>query len=209
MIDNLKRINLILTLRKLGVTNHNVLSILEKIPREEFIDKDLNYKAYQNKALPIDCNQTISQPAVVAKMTELLEPKQNSNVLEIGTGSGYQTAILSKLFKRIYTIERHNLLLEKAKKVLNKLKITNIVFYHGDGLEGWPAKFAFDRIIITAVSNSLPKKIIEQLSDNGILVLPLIRGGEQYISKVVKKNKKLIIEKSWRVRFVPLVSGIN
>ena len=209
MIDNLKRINLILTLRKLGVTNHNVLSILEKIPREEFIDKDLNYKAYQNKALPIDCNQTISQPAVVAKMTELLEPKQNSNVLEIGTGSGYQTAILSKLFKRIYTIERHNLLLEKAKKVLNKLKITNIVFYHGDGLEGWPAKFVFDRIIITAVSNSLPKKIIDQLSDNGILVLPLIRGGEQYISKVVKKNKKLIIEKSWRVRFVPLVSGIN
>ena len=123
MIQNLKRINLILKLRKLGVTNHKVLSILEKIPRENFIDKELSYKAYQNNALPIDCNQTISQPAVVAKMTELLEPKKSINVLEIGTGSGYQTAILSKLFKRIYSIERHKTLLEKAKKILNNLKI--------------------------------------------------------------------------------------
>ena len=97
MIQNLKKINLILKLRKLGVTNHKVLSILEKIPRENFIDKELSYKAYQNNALPIDCNQTISQPAVVAKMTELLEPKKSMNVLEIGTGSGYQTAILSKI----------------------------------------------------------------------------------------------------------------
>ena len=101
MIENLKRINLILKLRQLGVINPQVLSIIEKIPRDKFIDKDLSYKAYQNIALPIDCNQTISQPAVVAKMTELLEPKKTIKVLEIGTGSGYQTAILSKLFKRI------------------------------------------------------------------------------------------------------------
>ena len=104
MIVNLKKINLILQLRKLGITNHLVLSILEKVPREKFIDKGLFYKAYRNDALPIDCNQTISQPAVVAKMTELLEPNKLFKVLEIGTGSGYQTAILSKLFKRIYTI---------------------------------------------------------------------------------------------------------
>ena len=149
MITNLKRINLILQLRKLGIVNHQVLSILERIPREKFIDKGLFYKAYKNDALPIDCNQTISQPAVVAKMTELLEPNKLLNVLEIGTGSGYQTSILSKLFKRIYTIERHKILMEKAKKILTNLKIINIVFYYGDGMQGWPAKFSFERIHLT------------------------------------------------------------
>ena len=209
MIQNLKRINLIIKLRKLGVTNHKVLSILEKIPRENFIDKELSYKAYLNNALPIDCNQTISQPAVVAKMTELLEPKKSINVLEIGTGSGYQTAILSKLFKRIYSIERHKKLLDRAKEVLSKLKINNNVFYYGDGIKGWPSKFSFERIIITAVSKSLPLKIIKQLSDGGILVLPLLHENDQYLTKVIKKNKKLYFEKHWKVRFVPLVSGIR
>lgn len=209
MIENLKRINLILKLRTLGVTNHKVLSIIEKIPRDKFVDKELFYKAYKNIALPINCNQTISQPAVVAKMTELLEPKKSIKVLEIGTGSGYQTAILSKLFKRIYSIERHKQLLDKAKKVLNNLKLNNIVFYYGDGMEGWPVKFSFERIIITAVSKRLPEKIINQLSEGGILVLPLMHKNEQYITKVEKKNKKLCLKKYWRVRFVPLVSGIN
>ena len=162
MIENLKRINLILKLRTLGVTNHQVLSIIEKIPRDKFVDKELFYKAYKNIALPIDCNQTISQPAVVAKMTELLEPKKSIKVLEIGTGSGYQTAILSKLFKRIYSIERHKTLIEKAKKILSNLNINNIVFYYGDGMKGWPANFSFERIIITAVSKNLPRKIINQ-----------------------------------------------
>ena len=209
MIENLKRINLILKLRKLGITNHRVLSILEKIPREQFIDKRLSYKAYKNNALPIDCNQTISQPAVVAKMTELLEPKKSFNVLEIGTGSGYQTAILSKLFKRIYSIERHKTLIEKAKKILSNLNINNIVFYYGDGMKGWPANFSFERIIITAVSKNLPRKIINQLADEGILILPLEYKNEQYITKVTKKNRKLYFKKYWRVQFVPLVSGIN
>ena len=209
MIENIKRINLILQLRKFGVTNHRVLSILEKVPREQFIDKGLFYKAYQNNALPIDCNQTISQPAVVAKMTELLEPKKSFKVLEIGTGSGYQTAILSKLFKRIYSIERHKILLEKAKKILSNLKINNVVFYYGDGMKGWPAKFSFERIIITAVSKNLPIKIINQLSDGGVLVLPLEYEKDQYITKVIKKNRKLYFKKYWKVRFVPLVSGIN
>ena len=209
MIENVKKINLILQLRKHGVTNHRVLSILEKTPREQFIDKELLYKAYQNNALPIDCNQTISQPSVVAKMTELLEPKKSFKVLEIGTGSGYQTAILSKLFKRIYSIERHKILLEKAKKILSNLKINNVVFYYGDGMKGWPAKFSFERIIITAVSKNLPIKIINQLSEGGILVLPLKYENDQYITKVIKKNRKLYFKKYWKVRFVPLVSGIN
>ena len=209
MIENVKKINLILQLREHGITNHRVLSILEKTPREQFIDKELLYKAYQNNALPIDCNQTISQPSVVAKMTELLEPKKSFKVLEIGTGSGYQTAILSKLFKRIYSIERHKILLEKAKKILSNLKINNVVFYYGDGMKGWPAKFSFERIIITAVSKNLPIKIINQLSDGGILVLPLKYENDQYITKVIKKNRKLYFKKYWKVRFVPLVSGVN
>ena len=209
MIQNVKRINLILKLRQLGITNHQVLSILEKIPREQFIDKELSYKAYQNNALPIDCNQTISQPAVVAKMTELLESKKTFNVLEIGTGSGYQTAILSKLFKRIYSIERHKHLLEKAKKVLKNLKINNIVFYYGDGMKGWPANFSFERIIITAVSKNIPRKITNQLTDGGVLVLPLMYKKDQYITKIIKKNKKLYSQKYWKVRFVPLIPGIN
>ena len=196
-------------LRKLGITNYRILSILEKIPREKFINQELFYKAYQNEALPIDCNQTISQPAVVAKMTELLEPKKAFKVLEIGTGSGYQTAILSKLFKRIYTIERHKNLMEKAKKILSNLKINNTVFYYGDGMKGWPAKFSFERIIITAVCKNLPIKIINQLEDGGILVLPLRHDNGQFITKVKKKNRKLDFKKYWRVRFVPLVSGIN
>ena len=196
-------------LRKLGITNYRILSILEKIPRDKFINQELFYKAYQNEALPIDCNQTISQPAVVAKMTELLEPKKSFKVLEIGTGSGYQTAILSKLFKRIYSIERHKTLIEKAKKILSNLNINNIVFYYGDGMKGWPANFSFERIIITAVSKNLPRKIINQLANEGILILPLEYKNEQYITKVTKKNKKLYFKKYWRVQFVPLVSGIN
>ena len=128
MIENVKKINLILQLRKHGVTNHRVLSILEKIPREQFIDKELFYKAYQNNALPIDCNQTISQPGVVAMMTQILEPKKNYKVLEIGTGSGYQTAVLSKLFRIVYTIERYKLLFQNAKNVLAKLKEKNSQF---------------------------------------------------------------------------------
>ena len=210
MLDKLKRINLILKFRKLGIIDTKVLSAIEKTPREYFIDKEISFKSYQNSALPIDCNQTISQPAVVAKMTELLEPNNRSRVLEIGTGSGYQTAILSKLFKRIYTIERFNQLFKKAKKNLSKLNFNNIVYYYGDGLNGWPAKLTFDKIIITAVSREIPKKIIKQLSDdNGILVLPIIDKNDQYILKVIKKKNKYFYRKSWKVKFVPLVYGIS
>ncbi len=209
MIDNLKKINLIIKLRKLGITNAKVLSIIEKIPREKFIDKELSYKAYQNNALPIDCNQTISQPAVVAKMTELLVPQKSFNVLEIGTGSGYQTAILSKIFKRVYTIERYAQLFNKAKNILTKQKINNIIYYHGDGLKGWPAKFSFKRIIITAVSKKIPNGIMQQLSNDGIMILPLIHNNEQFLTKIIKKNNKIYLERFWRVKFVPLLSGIE
>ena len=208
-MKNIKKINLILQLRKLGITDTNVLSSFETIPREKFVDKELHYKAYQNSALPISCNQTISQPAVVAKMSEILEIKKEHNILEIGTGSGYQTAILSKLSKRIYTIERYKTLLDKAKKILTKLSIRNVVFFHGDGLNGWPAKFLFKRIIVSAVAKELPVKLVNQLSDDGIIILPMVHQDGQFITKVIKKKNKIKIKKFWEVKFVPLLSGIQ
>lgn len=209
MKGNINKIHLILELRKLGITNTNILSSFEYVPREKFVDKELSYKAYHNKALPISCNQTISQPGVVAKMTDILKPKKNYNVLEIGTGSGYQTAVLSKLFKRVYTIERYKKLFDKSKKILSELKIRNVVFYHGDGLKGWPAKFLFNRIIVTAVARQLPQYLIDQLSEGGIMVLPLVNKSNQYITKVTKIKNKVTIKKFWKVRFVPLLPGVK
>ena len=203
---DVRKIRLILELRESGISNSNVLSALEIIPREKFIPLNYRNQAYENIALPIGDNQTISQPYVVAKMTELLEPEKSSIVMEVGTGSGYQTAVLSHLFKRIYTIERHKKLIDKAENTLNNLKINNIVYYHGDGTKGWPAKFNFKRIIITAVSKKVPKKILSQLSNNGILILPLIYNQNQYITKITKKNEKFSYKKYWKVRFVPLIS---
>ena len=209
MNANINKIHLILELRKLGIINTDILSVFEDIPREKFIDKELSYKAYHNRALPISCNQTISQPGVVAMMTQILEPKKNYKVLEIGTGSGYQTAVLSKLFRIVYTIERYKLLFQNAKNVLAKLKVKNIVFYHGDGLKGWPAKFLFDRIIITALAKEMPKYLIDQLSDGGVMVLPLVYKSEQFITRVTKIKNKVKIKKYWKVRFVPLLPGIK
>ena len=209
MKGNINKIHLILELRKLGITNTNILSSFEYVPREKFVDKELSYKAYHNKALPISCAQTISQPGVVAKMTDILKPKKNYNVLEIGTGSGYQTAVLSKLFKRVYTIERYKKLFDKSKKILSELKIRNVVFYHGDGLKGWPAKFLFNRIIVTAVARQLPQYLIDQLSEGGIMVLPLVNKSNQYITKVTKIKNKVTIKKFWKVRFVPLLPGVK
>ena len=209
MNANINKIHLILELRKLGIINTDILSVFEDIPREKFIDKELSYKAYHNRALPISCNQTISQPGVVAKMTDILKPKKNYNVLEVGTGSGYQTAVLSKLFKRVYTIERYKKLFDKSKKILSELKIRNVVFYHGDGLKGWPAKFLFNRIIVTAVARQLPQYLIDQLSEGGIMVLPLVNKSNQYITKVTKIKNKVTIKKFWKVRFVPLLPGVK
>ena len=209
MNANINKIHLILELRKLGIINTDILSVFEDIPREKFIDKELSYKAYHNRALPISCNQKISQPGVVAMMTQILEPKKNYKVLEIGTGSGYQTAVLSKLFRIVYTIERYKLLFQNAKNVLAKLKVKNIVFYHGDGLKGWPAKFLFDRIIITALAKEMPKYLIDQLSDGGVMVLPLVYKSEQFITRVTKIKNNVKIKKYWRVRFVPLLPGIK
>ena len=208
MLD-VRKIRLILKLRESGIANSEVLSALESIPRERFIPENYRNQAYENIALPIGENQTISQPYVVAKMTELLEVKNNHKVLEIGTGSGYQCAILSKLARRIYTIERIKNLHEKASKIFDELQLTNIVSKHEDGNNGWIEQIPFDRIIFTAATENITNRIFSHIKDNGIIVCPIIRDNKQVIIKYKRKNDKLTSEEFDDVLFVPNLKGIN
>ena len=208
MLD-VRKIRLILKLRESGIANSEVLSALETIPREKFIPENYRNQAYENIALPIGENQTISQPYVVAKMTELLEVKNNHKVLEIGTGSGYQCAILSKLARRIYTIERIKNLHEKASKIFNELQLTNIVSKHEDGNNGWVEQIPFDRIIFTAATENITNRIFSHIKENGIIVCPIIRDKKQVIIKYKRKNNKLTSEEFDDVLFVPNLRGIN
>ena len=208
MLD-VRKIRLILELRESGISNSDVLSALELIPREKFIPENYRNQAYENIALPIGENQTISQPYVVAKMTELLEVKNNHKVLEIGTGSGYQCAILSKLARRIYTIERIKSLHEKSRKIFDELQITNIVSKYDDGNNGWIEQIPFDRIIFTAATKNITNKIFSHIEDDGIIVCPIIRDNRQVIIRYKKKNDKLISEEFDNVLFVPNLKGIN
>ncbi len=208
MLD-VRKIRLILKLRESGIANSEVLSALETIPREKFIPENYRYQAYENIALPIGENQTISQPYVVAKMTELLEVKNNHKVLEIGTGSGYQCAILSKLARRIYTIERIKNLHEKASKIFDELQLTNIVSKHEDGNNGWMEQIPFDRIIFTAATENITNRIFSHIKENGIIVCPIIRDNKQVIIKYKRKNDKLTSEEFDDVLFVPNLRGIN
>ena len=208
MLD-VRKIRLILELRELGIVNSNVLSALETIPREKFIPENYRNQAYENMALPIGENQTISQPYVVAKMTELLDLKKNHKVLEIGTGSGYQCAILSKLARRIYTIERIKNLYENSSKLFNELQLTNIVSKYEDGNEGWIEQIPFDRIIFTAATKNISKKILYHIKEDGIIVCPIIMGNKQVITKFIRKKNKLISKEFDDVLFVPNLTGIN
>ena len=208
MLD-VRKIRLILELRESGIGNSEVLSALEIIPREKFIPENYRNQAYENIALPIGKNQTISQPYVVAKMTELLEVKKNHKVLEIGTGSGYQCAILSKLARRIYTIERIKNLYEKSFKIFQELRLTNIVSKYEDGNKGWIEQIPFDRIIFTAATKNITNRIFSHIKDNGIIVCPIIRDNKQVIIKYKRKNDKLTSEEFDDVLFVPNLRGIN
>ena len=208
MLD-VRKIRLILELRDYGIVDSEVLSALEQIPREKFVSETYRNQAYENMALPIGNNQTISQPYVVAKMTELLEVENTHKVLEIGTGSGYQCAILSKLARRVYTIERIKNLYEKASKIFDELQLTNIVSKHEDGNNGWMEQIPFDRIIFTAATENITNRIFSHIKDNGIIVCPIIRDNKQVIIKYKRKNDKLTSEEFDDVLFVPNLRGIN
>jgi len=204
---DVKKIRLILELREAGISDSKVLSAIEKIPREKFIPENFRNQAYDNLALPIGENQTISQPFVVAKMTQLLEINQNHKILEIGTGSGYQSAILSKLARRVYTIERIKNLLTKAENIFKDLKISNIVSKYADGNLGWKEQIPFDRIIITAATTQISKEIGSQIHEGGIIVSPMVNKNKQIIIKYTKINNVLKSEIFDDVLFVPNLSG--
>ncbi len=174
-----------------GISDKNVLSAFRKIPRHLFVPEVLKFSAYKNSALPIGFGQTISQPYTVAYMTQMLEVQQNHKVLEIGTGSGFQTAILAVLSERVFTIERIKELTIKARKVHEKLNLYNIVYRVGDGILGWKEFSPFDRIIVTAAINEIPQNLINQLNDKGIIIFPLKLKESQKIVKIFKDGNKL------------------
>jgi protein-L-isoaspartate(D-aspartate) O-methyltransferase len=192
------------------ITDPRVLSAMIEVPREEFIPESHRLQAYTDGPLPIGLNQTISQPYIVALMTQELRIDRDCEVLEIGTGSGYQTAVLSKLVKKVYTIERFSELADSARKVLGKLGISNVEFYVGDGSSGWPASRlptsrCFDRIMITAAVPEIPKSLAAQLVDGGLIVAPVGGRSVQELVTCEKKGDNLIGRAICDVRFVRLI----
>jgi len=204
---DVRKIRLILELRESGIVDSKVLSAIEKIPRENFIPENFRNQAYENIALPIAENQTISQPFIVAKMTQLLQLNKSHKVLEIGTGSGYQSAILSLLSRRVYTIERIKLLLIQAENIFSKLKLTNIVTKHADGNFGWKEQIPFDRVIFTAATLKISDQFFEHISEGGIIVCPIIKKNKQILVRYKKNNNKISTEEFDNVLFVPNLLG--
>lgn len=210
-----KRIRLVMDLRSKGITDMDVLAAMEKVPRDYFVPAAVKDQAWDDMALPIGRGQTISQPLVVAMMTQALQLSDQDKVLEIGTGCGYQTAVLSRLCRRIYTIERHKPLQEAAQVRLEELKLRNVTALAGDGMKGWPTMHGidqapFDKIIVTAAArNKPPQKLIDQLKIGGMMIIPV--GDED--GQVLKLYKKDTVETTsvrdvMPVRFVPLLPDI-
>ena len=209
MGDDYHKIQLIMSLRNQGIRDTRVLSAMERIPRELFVPDMFLEQAYADQSLPIECGQTISQPYVVAFMTEKLKVDDRCKILEVGTGSGYQAAILSRLCRRIYTIERYRTLSRTAEAKFQKLGLSNITTMVGDGARGWPQQAPFDRIIITAAAKTIPDALLDQLKDDGIMILPLENEtGEQELVRVTRRDGEFEVETLLPVRFVPLIEGI-
>lgn len=203
---NLKVQSLIEQLIQFGIRDEMVLRAIAAIPREHFIDEALSHQAYDNRSLPIGVGQTISQPYIVAKMTELLNLKPSSKVLEIGTGSGYQTAVLAYLVDHVCSIERIKSLQWQAKRRLKQLDIHNVATRHGDGWLGWPERAPYDGIIVTAAATEIPQELILQLADKGRLVIPV--GQDQQSLQLIERNQEqFTIKIIEAVNFVPLVKG--
>ncbi|MCY4264308.1 MAG: protein-L-isoaspartate(D-aspartate) O-methyltransferase [Gammaproteobacteria bacterium] len=208
MTSQRTRERLIGRLRDQGIDSMAVLDVMRSTPRHIFLDEALSHRAYEDVALPIGHNQTISQPYVVARMTEAIHTNhQLDRVLEIGTGCGYQTAVLARLAKRVMTIERIRPLLDRARKNLRALELRNIEFKHGDGSAGWPERGPYDAIITTAAPQHVPEVLLEQLADGGRMVIP-VGADEIQELRLIQRNQQEFKETLLdRVRFVPLLTG--
>jgi protein-L-isoaspartate(D-aspartate) O-methyltransferase len=206
---DVERMGFQLTLRRRGIGDQAVLRAMDEVPREYFVAAEFADSAYADQALPIACGQTISQPYVVAYMTEQLEVEPQHRVLEVGTGSGYQAAILSRLVREVVSIERYRTLANPARDRLKTLGYTNVTVLTGDGITGAPEQVPFDRIIVTAAAEEVPEALLGQLGAEGKMVLPLgPRNGPQYIVKISKTpSGELAQEQLIAVRFVPLLPG--
>lgn len=207
--DAHNRLTLLMKLRSAGIRDTAVLNAMERVPRELFVNHPFNDRAYEDTALPIECGQTISQPTVVAWMTAALDLKPRMRVLEIGTGSGYQSVVLSHLCRMVYSIERYDNLLKQAKQRFHDLKIKNITTRSGDGYKGWPEAAPFDRIIATAAAPEVPQALLDQLSEEGgIMVIPIgPESGEQWLMKYTRTREGITERTLMGVRFVPMVAG--
>jgi protein-L-isoaspartate(D-aspartate) O-methyltransferase len=207
--EDARKIRLIMELRQSGIKDTRVLSAIERVPRDVFVSPAFIDQAYENTALPIDQGQTISQPYVVAFMAEALELEERSKVLEVGTGSGYQAAVLSKLCRRVFSVERYRSLLRQAEANYKALGIHNVVTRYGDGTKGWPEQAPFDRIIVAAASTEVPQALKDQLATGGIIVIPVGRTTwEQKVVRLRREGDEFTTEDMLPVRFVPLVEGV-
>jgi len=209
MIDNATlKMQFLFSLRKAGIVDKQVLDAMERVDRKKFVNGVFSEKAYEDTPLPIACGQTISQPTVVGLMTQALQVTSRDKVLEVGTGSGYQAAILSLLARRVYTIERHSLLVNNATKVFQKLNISNITTILSDGGHGLEQQAPFDRIIVTAASDDPPASLLSQLKIGGIMIIPVGQSDNmQKLIKIAKTDGGYEYQDLQAVRFVPLVAG--
>jgi protein-L-isoaspartate(D-aspartate) O-methyltransferase len=206
--DSVGRMQFMLTLRRRGIGDAAVLRAMDEVPREYFVEGQFLDAAYADRALPIACGQTISQPYVVAYMTEQLEVRPEHRVLEVGTGSGYQAAVLSRLARETVTIERFRSLANAARTRLETLGYRNVEVRLGDGLAGAPDRAPFDRIVVTAATATVPESLVDQLAEGGVMVLPLgPHDGTQNLVKLTKSEDGLSQEALIAVRFVPLLPG--
>lgn len=204
-----RQMQFVFALRSRGVTNASVLRAMEQTRRSDFVEGIFQDRAFEDTPLPIACGQTISQPTVVGLMTQALEVTRRCKVLEIGTGSGYQAAILARLARRIYTIERHRPLALRARSLFQRLELGNITVVLGDGSLGLPEQAPFDRIILTAAAEDPPRPLLDQLRVGGIMVLPVGQSNAvQTLIKVVKSETGFDYTDLGAVRFVPLVEGV-
>lgn len=210
MTSQRTRDRLIQRLQDQGIDNETVLDVMRRVPRHLFVDEALAHRAYEDTALPIGYGQTISQPYIVALMSQrLLDPGMPNSVLEIGTGCGYQTAVLAKIFPQVYSVERIDALYKQAKKRLAELDLFNVQLRHTDGNGGWPnLNYRFDRIMITAACSEVPEALTQQLAKDGIMIFPFDNGRDQTLTQITNTSRGLVSKSLEKVSFVPLLPGL-